>query len=149
RENPSDERLKVRLAEVSLWDGDCDAALALYRGQLERAFNQPELWLGYVNAAAGAPGLTEADAHLVRQIGEHYRPQEKTDLAVLMRLSWVLARVGDTARASGLLDRTLAQRPTEPALRKELAGVLAAAGRGKEAIALYQGLPLDADDRLR
>src|SRR5207302_1525786 len=46
-----------------------------------------------------------------------------------------------------LLDRALARKPTAPALRKELAGVLGAAGRHREGIALYSGLTLTADDR--
>jgi cellulose synthase/poly-beta-1,6-N-acetylglucosamine synthase-like glycosyltransferase/predicted Zn-dependent protease len=149
QEDPRDDRLKVRLAEVTLWDGDCDAALVLFRGQLEREFNQPALWLSYANAAAGARALTEPDARLVRQIGERLNADETQDVIVLLRLAWVLTRVGDTARASGLLDRVLAQKPADAALSKELAGVLAAAGRAKQAVALYRALPLDAEDRLR
>src|SRR5262249_58699085 len=68
------------------------------------------------------------------------------DVVLLARLGWVLSRNGETARAQTVLDRAVALKPADPAARRELAGILAAAGRAAEAMALYQGLTLSAED---
>ena len=52
----------------------------------------------------------------------------------LSRMAWVMLRLGEPARAHPLLTRTVAANPQQPAVRKELAGVLAQADRRSEAI---------------
>jgi predicted Zn-dependent protease len=134
---------------VTLWSGDHDKALARYQALLEARFDQPELWPGYINAAAGAQRVDARQAGVAVRIAEQTLAQESKDVALLTRLAWVLHRLKDDARAGPLLDRAVALQPQEPAARKELAGVLAAAGKTRAAIRLYEGLPLDLDDRYR
>src|SRR5262249_5864019 len=52
-------------------------------------------------------------------------------------------------KATRLLERARELLPNGPAERKELAGVLAAVGRNKEALALFEGVPLEVEDRRR
>jgi cellulose synthase/poly-beta-1,6-N-acetylglucosamine synthase-like glycosyltransferase/tetratricopeptide (TPR) repeat protein len=149
RDDPGDPELPVRLAEVTLWSGAYDKALTRFQALLEAKFDQPELWRSFVDAAAGAPQLTDAHAGLAVRIYERTDAEEAKDVVFLARLAWVLQRVKETAKASALLDRAVVLRPPGPAARKELAGVLAAAGRSREALRLYEGLPLELADRYR
>jgi predicted Zn-dependent protease len=149
RDDPGDPELPVRLAEVTLWSGDYGKALARLQALLEAKFDQPELWRSFVDAAAGAPQLTDAHAGLAVRIAEQAVAEGSKDVVFLARLAWVLQRVKETAKASALLDRAVKLNPQTPTDRKELAGVLAAAGRSREALRLYEGLPLDLADRYR
>jgi cellulose synthase/poly-beta-1,6-N-acetylglucosamine synthase-like glycosyltransferase/tetratricopeptide (TPR) repeat protein len=149
RETPDDPELPVRLAEVTLWSGDYDKALARYQALLQTKFDQSALWPGFVDAASQAKELEPADRTLIERISDQVAANETKDMTRLVRLAWVLHRLHDAERAGQLLDRAVALRPQEPAARRELAGVLAAAGKGKQAIQLYQGVSLEIEDRYR
>jgi tetratricopeptide (TPR) repeat protein len=139
---------RARWANAELWAGNGATALAIYRSLLEEAPKRKDLWIGYINAAAATPELTGADAKLIRPVAEQFA-RDSDDVILLSRLAWVLYRLKETALFEQVLDRAQALKPTDPAARKELAGMLGAAGRFKEALALYEGLPLDAEDRRR
>jgi cellulose synthase/poly-beta-1,6-N-acetylglucosamine synthase-like glycosyltransferase/predicted Zn-dependent protease len=145
---PKSPELRARLANLELWSGDGAAALAEYRSLLEQAPTRKEWRTGYIKAAATAPELTDADAQLIRPIAEQ-SAKDGEDVLFLSRLAWVLHRLKEPALRERVLDRALALRPTDPESRKELAAVLGAAGRYKEALALYEGLPLDVEERRR
>jgi cellulose synthase/poly-beta-1,6-N-acetylglucosamine synthase-like glycosyltransferase/tetratricopeptide (TPR) repeat protein len=149
RENPQDPELPVRLAEVALWSGAYNLALARYQALLESRPEQPHLWVSFVDAAAGAGALDERQAALALQIEERVAAQDKADTLFLTRLAWVMVRLKQSARAEALLERARAAHPQEPAVRKELAGVLAAVGQTKAALQLYEGLKLEPADRYR
>ncbi|HKB40684.1 MAG TPA: tetratricopeptide repeat protein, partial [Gemmataceae bacterium] len=146
-ENPDDAALSIRQAEVALWSGKHDQALTLFRRMLERRFDQPKLWPDYVNSASASSALTDSDGRLATRIAEKLSRDNNEDLALLTRLAWVLTRLKEVVRARALLDQVVARKPDDPALRKELAGVLSAAGQHKEALAQYDGLPLAVEDR--
>lgn len=146
---PENEELKRRLAQVTLWSGAYDKALSLLQNLLEHKFEQPDLWPDFINAASGAGQLAEAQARLALRVCDQELIRTTKDGALLTRLAWVMHRAKDDKRAGDLLDRALALQPQEPAGRKELAGVLAAVGRNKEALRLYDGLTLDFEDRRR
>jgi predicted Zn-dependent protease len=149
RAAPQEHRLQVRRAEVTLWSGDHDQALTYFQVLLEEQFDQPGLWRGYLDAAASAPTpLTEAHKRMAVRIYDRRATQE-TKVEYLSRLAWVLCRVKEPAKANQLLDRAVALRPTKPAVRKELAGVLAAAGKHAQARQMYKGLKLTTADRYR
>ncbi len=145
---PKSPELRARLANLELWSGDGAAALTEYRSLLEQAPTRKEWRTGYIKAAATAPELTDADAGLIRPIAEQ-SARDGEDVLFLSRLAWVLHRLKEPTLCERVLDRALALRPTDPGSRKELAGVLGAAGRYKEALALYEGLPLDVEERRR
>jgi tetratricopeptide (TPR) repeat protein/cellulose synthase/poly-beta-1,6-N-acetylglucosamine synthase-like glycosyltransferase len=147
RAAPGDRRLQTRLAEVTLWSGAHSQALARYSALLAARFDQPELWRGFADAAAGVPRLTPEQTRLAVRITDGVLGGEAKDGVFLTRLAWVLHREKEAGRAGALLDRAVALRPEEPAARKELAGVLAAAGKTKAALHLYEGLPLTPEDR--
>jgi cellulose synthase/poly-beta-1,6-N-acetylglucosamine synthase-like glycosyltransferase/tetratricopeptide (TPR) repeat protein len=134
---------RARLANLHLWMGDGAAALDQYRVLLEKTPNQKESWLGYIDAAASAPKLTDVDARVIRPIAEQLS-KDGEDVISLSRLAWVLHRVNEPALCLRVLDRAQSLKPTDPAARKELAGVLGAAGRYKEALALSAGLPVES-----
>jgi tetratricopeptide (TPR) repeat protein len=145
RQPPVAKDIRIRMANLELWAGNGATALAEYRALLAKEPTQPELWKGFVGAAGSAKELTADDAKIIRSIAEP-SATTSTDPVFLSRLAWVLHRLKETALCNRALDRAQALRPTEAEARKELAGVLAAAGRYKEALTLYQSLPLDAQD---
>jgi cellulose synthase/poly-beta-1,6-N-acetylglucosamine synthase-like glycosyltransferase/predicted Zn-dependent protease len=166
RKDPQNTYYPVRLAEVTLWSGQAARALGRFEALLRVDFRRPQLWWGFVDAAAGSPQLTGAQASLARSIrdeaveGAHRSPavveafrrddRELAEDAFLTRLAWILIEhVRDPKGAEVLLDRALSLHPKRPERRKELAGVLAAARRYQEALQLYDGLTLDLDDRLQ
>jgi tetratricopeptide (TPR) repeat protein len=147
KENPEDESLELRQAEVTFWAGRHDAATALLRRVLERKFDKPDVWPTYISAAAVAQTLTDRDALMIRQVAERFERADTTDVALLARLAWVLARTGARDSARIFIDRALALKPVAPDLRREFAGILGAVGRHMDGIRLYEGLALSADDR--
>ncbi len=163
--DPKNPEYAVRQAETTLWSGDCKGSLELYQSQLTADFDRPALWWGFVDAAAGATAMTEGQIRVAVAVadktvkGEHksdrvveiFRKQgkEMTEVSYLTRLGWVLQHhARDADRAGAVLDLALALQPRQPAARKELAGVLAAATRYTDALRLYDGLPLEWQDRL-
>src|SRR5262249_123251 len=76
-------------------------------------------------------------------------PGNCKDPGLVWRLAGVFHREGEKAKAKTLLDGALALKPAEPVVKRELAGVLGETGRHKEALAMYDGLPLVAEDRYR
>jgi tetratricopeptide (TPR) repeat protein len=116
---------------------------------LEEQFDQPELWRDTIDAAASTEAsFTTAQARLIERIYER-RADVETKVEYLSRLAWVLHRLKEAPKVERLLDRALKLRPADPAARRELAGVLAAAGRYDEARRLYDGLKLTFADHYR
>jgi cellulose synthase/poly-beta-1,6-N-acetylglucosamine synthase-like glycosyltransferase/predicted Zn-dependent protease len=147
--DPDNPELRLRTAEVLLWKGDYDRALSAFQTLLEAKLDRPELWADFVDAAAGASSLSAPQTALALRIYERTAAGDCKDAVLLTRLAWVLARVKEGAKAGALLDRAVALGPQEPAARKELAGVLAATGRTREALRMYEGLPLTPEDHQR
>jgi cellulose synthase/poly-beta-1,6-N-acetylglucosamine synthase-like glycosyltransferase/predicted Zn-dependent protease len=165
-QDPGNAVYPVRLAELALWSGDAGRAAGLYEALLRADFRRPELWYGFVDAAAACAKLTPTQAALAQGIrdaaaeGEHRSAaareafrrdnHEPAEDAFLTRLAWVLIEhVRDPRQAEVLLDRAVALRPASAELRKELAGVLAAARRYADALKMYEGLELSPADRVR
>ena len=165
REFPADPELPVRVAQVALWSGDYSTAADRFRVLLATDFDRPWLWYEYVDAAASAKKLTTEQDRLTRAIadrvaaGDHVSPRAESEArkagrtlkegVFLTRLAWVLwEHVKDAGRATTVLDKAVALPAGEPAARKELAGVLAAAKRFDEALTQYDGLTLGPDERL-
>jgi predicted Zn-dependent protease len=147
--DPKDPKWKLRQAELKLWSGDMAGALAGYSQLLETDLRQPDLWPGFVDAAGAVPALDDAQVRLAKGIARQVLVRPAKDPLFLSRLAWVLVRSGATADAEALLDRAETLNLREPAVRKELAGVLAAVGRFPQAIELVRNLSLSFDDRLR
>ncbi len=146
---PDETPLQARLAEVTLWSGDYPAALAIYQKLLEASFDQPDLWRGFVDAAAGTATLAETQVKLADRVYEATIADPPANALFLARLAWILNRAGDKTRSSTLIDRAVKLDPREPAVRRELAGVLAALGKYPEALTMYKGLDLSVADRFR
>jgi tetratricopeptide (TPR) repeat protein len=144
--NP-DPKVQARVADVLLWAGNTATALDRYRALLAKDFQQASLWPGYVNAAAAAPTLNRADHALLERLAG--QPLAEQDVLYLSRLAWNLHRAKLPEPCDKVLDAAVAQKSTDPAAQRELAGVLGAAGRFKGAIELLQGLPLSPEVRLR
>src|SRR5262249_20037783 len=149
KESPGDEALKLRRAEVTLLAGNYDAALALSLPILEAKPDQLKLCPAFIDAAASAKTAPPATAPIALRIADGLLAGKAESATPLSRLAWILFRLKQKEKATALLDKALALRPVEPAVRKELAGVLAAVGRRQHALNLYRGLELEPDDRLR
>jgi predicted Zn-dependent protease len=149
RAHPEDPHLAVRVAEVSLWSGNYEAALSHLHALLVDKFDRPELWPQYVDAASAAKRLTADHHRMAARIWERSAAENRIAVSLATRLAWIFHQLGDSARANQVLDRAIALRPQEPAARRELAGVLGATGKYKEAISLFEGIQLEIEDRYR
>ena len=146
---PDDSTIPVRIAEVTLWSRNFDRALELFQGLLEKKFDQPSLWRDYIDAAAAAQSLPAPTADYALRIAREPALIDVKDAAFLGRLAWVLTRCREPELVSGLLDRALALRPTQAEVKKTLIGGLSSAGRGREALQLYESLPAGDRDRMQ
>jgi tetratricopeptide (TPR) repeat protein len=141
QKNAADERLPRRLAEVTLSAGDFDKALSLYHKLLTSDWKQPDLWPGFVDAAASAHELpAETCKGLLLKIAHQAEAGADKDAVYLGRLSWALRRLGETTRGMALLRRAVQQDPESRELRRRLAEALQAAGDYAEAERHYQYL---------
>jgi len=148
RLRPDDPNPRARLAELSLWAQDYPLAVARYQKLLEGKIDQVDLWPGYVNAAAACKvPLTEEQKEFAVKLGMAFQKANHPETMTITRLSYVLIQAKaplDLVRS--LLQVALETVPAEPGPRKELAGVLAAARLSKEALKLYEGLPLSFEE---
>jgi tetratricopeptide (TPR) repeat protein len=143
---PQSPDIRAQLANLELWAGDGEAAMAEYRALLELEPGQQTYLRGFVDAAASVEELTEKDAAFLRPIAEK-SAASGTDVLFLARLANVLYSLEEFKLSNRVLDRAMLQAPPDPKVRKQLAGALAANGRYKEAIAQYQGVTLHVDQR--
>src|SRR5262249_29673116 len=91
--------------------------------------------------------MTRPQVQLGLRIAARPVPESAPDKAAyLSRLAWALQREGEHDRAVELLDKAVALQPKEPATRQELAGVLMAAGRAKQAIPWLEEMARAAPD---
>ncbi|WP_020468133.1 glycosyltransferase [Zavarzinella formosa] len=127
-----DKDLRVDLAEVNRFWQNYPVALQLYAKLLTEQFDNEQMWIGFIDAASSAPKI-ESQKELLLKVYDRYHPALK-DARRLSRLAWVMLRLGEAGKANLLLTRAVATNPPQPAVRKELAGVLAAADRRVEAI---------------
>lgn len=150
RANPDDARFQGQLAQATLWSGDAPRALERLQKLLGANFDQPELWVSFVDAASGLDKgrLTREQLQLAVRLADRPAPETAPDKVLyLSRLAWVLHREEYRDRASALLDQAVASSPSDPKVRRELAGVLVAAGKNEAGLRLYEGLTLDLEDR--
>jgi cellulose synthase/poly-beta-1,6-N-acetylglucosamine synthase-like glycosyltransferase/tetratricopeptide (TPR) repeat protein len=140
---PNDKTIPVRLAELSLWAGHYAVALGRYETLLSASPDQPPLWAGFADAAAGVQKLGPSQRKAAAALAEKLHAAGTKNATVLTRLAGALVRSGsDATLTHPLLERAVALAPKEDDLRKELAGVLVQAEMYKEALAMYEGLKL-------
>jgi cellulose synthase/poly-beta-1,6-N-acetylglucosamine synthase-like glycosyltransferase/thioredoxin-like negative regulator of GroEL len=126
--------LRIKIADANRFWMNYPKAIEQYAVLLREQFESPDLWIGFIDSASSAPDkLVGANKDLVIQIHDRIAPDLK-DPRRLSRLAWVMVRVSEIAKANTLLTRAVAAEPQQPAVRKELAGVLAAVDRRREAI---------------
>lgn len=149
KKTPVDAELAIRVAETTLWSGEPAAAIWLIQELLEKKYDQPRLWSAFIDAAAVAPKLTAVQMQLAMRIHESTKGSEAIGADMLSRLAWIMYQAGRTADSAALIDRALARNPSEPNLRREIAGICALHGKILQALNLYDGLDLHDDDRER
>jgi predicted Zn-dependent protease/cellulose synthase/poly-beta-1,6-N-acetylglucosamine synthase-like glycosyltransferase len=148
-ESPADREVAVRAAEALLADRDYEGALVRFRRLLADKDEHPELWAPYIDAAASAKKLGVEDGELIDRIAKQSDKDTTRSAAFWSRLGWVLLQFKHKEKATALIDRAVAMKPTESDAKRELAGVLSAVDRYKEALALYEGLELTTADKVR
>ncbi len=146
--------IDAELAQAVTWSGlDNGKGLKLLFDSLTGKLDQPSLWATYINALANTKegSITPEQMALLMKIADSPIPEKVPDKSLyLSRLSWVFIREGKTAAADKLLDKVLAERSANDDARRELIGVLAAAGRDKAALELYAQVGVINDsDRYR
>jgi tetratricopeptide (TPR) repeat protein len=152
RLRPNDLAPHVRLAEVSLWKGDYPTAVERYQQLLGDALDRPALWQGFADAAAGCKGcLTKDQKDAAIKLARVFRDREDIGITTLTRLGYALSQVeAPPELTSSLLERAFQNVPRDDvAARKELAGVLSAAGMTDQALQMYEGLPLTVEEQGR
>ena len=148
-EFPTDTDLAVRTADAQLANKNFEAALARFRALIGADAGSPDLWFGYINAAASCKELPAADGELALKIAERADGGKDRPAEFWSRLGWVLYRAKKQDRAERLVERAIALKPTGADVRRELAGTAAAMGRNRDALALYEGMELNDDDKYR
>ena len=94
---------------------------------------------GFVNAAASATALSDAHRRTAVRLFDDAQADRPTDAVYLARLGWVLQRAEDySRRIATVLDQAFALNPTDPGIRRQLAGVLVAIDRPEDALRLLQ-----------
>jgi tetratricopeptide (TPR) repeat protein len=136
---PDDARLPPRLAEIALWSGQFDIALDRYYQLLKADWRQPDLWHGYVDAAAAARTLP-SDPHkeMLLHIYEKLLEKPSVDAAFLGRFGWTLRRVDEPKKSVALLKRAVQLEPKSREMRRQLADALSAAEDYDEAEKQYR-----------
>lgn len=129
--------LRVDIAQVHRFWQNYPTALAKYADLLNESFESTQLWIGFIDAASSVQPDSRLVAHrdLLLKVYNRYAA-EIQDPRRMSRLAWVMHRLGESVKANELLSRAVAANPPQPAVRKELAGVLAAVSRRNEAIAM-------------
>jgi cellulose synthase/poly-beta-1,6-N-acetylglucosamine synthase-like glycosyltransferase len=137
-DSKGDRSLKVDIAEVHRFWQNYPAALTKYAELLSEEFENLQLWIGFIDAASSAPEpLVRKQRDLLVKVHDRYS-KDLTDPRRLSRLAWVMLRLSENDKANALLTKAVASDPKQPAVRKELAGVLAAADRRAEAIEMLR-----------
>lgn len=129
---PKDRDLKIDIAQAYRYWQNYPTALTKFAELLGEDVENSKLWVGFIDAASSAPKIDHQKDLLLR-IYDKYASSIQ-DPRAMSRLAWVMIRLNEPARAHPLLTRAVAANPQQPAVRKELAGVLAAADRRVEAI---------------
>ena len=132
KEVKGDNDLRVKIAEVYRYWQNYPQALQKFAELLTENFENKKLWIGFIDAASSALKIDHFKELLLRIYARY--ANEITDPRSLSRLAWVMVKLGEPAKAQPLLTRAVAANPQQPAVRKELAGVLAAVDRRSEAI---------------
>src|SRR5262249_3303824 len=110
-----------------------------YQQLLAEDWQQPDLWPGYVDAAASVKTLPpQPHKALLLRIGERARTSK--DAVYLTRLGWVMRRLGDSAKSLIFLKHRLELAPISRQIRRNLADGLQAGGQYDEAERHYQYL---------
>jgi len=146
---PQNRDFQIRLAEVTVWAGEYVRGLERLEKVLGADLMPRSLWHTFVDAASSAPTLTASQVEVALRLAKGPLPLQGVSgqTLYLSRLAWSLFREGERTKSAvslapvqGLLDRALQLQPRDPPVRRELAGMLTAARRFKDALALYAGL---------
>jgi cellulose synthase/poly-beta-1,6-N-acetylglucosamine synthase-like glycosyltransferase/tetratricopeptide (TPR) repeat protein len=131
---PKDRDLRVDIAQVYRYWQNYPMALAKFAELVGEDIENKHLWVGLIDAAssAGKPRILPLKDMLLK-VYDRYAPQAD-DPRTMSRLAWVMYLLDEPAKAHPLMTRAVALDPQQPAVRKELAGTLAALDRRAEAI---------------
>jgi cellulose synthase/poly-beta-1,6-N-acetylglucosamine synthase-like glycosyltransferase/tetratricopeptide (TPR) repeat protein len=133
---PKDRDLRVEIAQVYRYWQNYPMALAKFAELVGEDIENKNLWIGLIDAASSAGrARIQPQKDLLLTVYARYAPTIQ-DPRAMSRLAWVMYELDEPAKAHPLLTRAVAANPQQPAVRKELAGVLAALGRNGEAIAM-------------
>jgi tetratricopeptide (TPR) repeat protein len=133
-ERPKDRDLRVDIAQVYRYWQNYPMALAKFAELVGEDLENKHLWVGLIDAAssAGKPRILPMK-DLLLQVYNRYAPQAD-DPRTMSRLAWIMYLLDEPAKAHPLLTRAVSADPQQPAVRKELAGTLAAVDRRAEAV---------------
>src|SRR5262249_43401185 len=143
----ADSDLLLRLAQTALWSNNYNEALERFQALITNHLDKPEVVKGYIDAAASADQLGEAQRQTVLRIYDRTLTGTADDSQFLSRLAWVLQRLKEIEKCMVLLERAVALNPQDAGLRKQLFGAFAANGRMADALLQLEGKELDYDSR--
>src|SRR5262249_2614684 len=123
-EQKKDRDLKIEIAEVHRYWQNYPVPPAEFAELLREDFESKQLWIGYT-ASASTTRKTKHQGEMLLRVFDRSMPEFQAPRA-LPRLAGVMIRLNERPRAPPLLTRAVRLTPPQPAVRKELAGVLAA-----------------------
>ena len=125
RNQPKDVELLMQIGDITLWWRHYPEGLIRFGELIGMQLEQPRVLFGFIDAAASAPSISPAHAKQAMEIYEKVKNDLK-DPERLSRLAWIMIKLGQPAKGDPLLRRAVAMNPQDPAVRKEVAGVLTA-----------------------
>jgi cellulose synthase/poly-beta-1,6-N-acetylglucosamine synthase-like glycosyltransferase/tetratricopeptide (TPR) repeat protein len=149
RDYPDDETIPIRIAEVTLWAREYDQALARFQELVDKYPQQPRIWEGFARSAGRATLLNSRQVRTAQTLYERAVSSKSNDAVLLASLAWMLRRAEEPLKADSLVERALRHKPDDPAQRRELANILYELHNYKEALAMFDAIPLSNTDHFR
>jgi cellulose synthase/poly-beta-1,6-N-acetylglucosamine synthase-like glycosyltransferase/tetratricopeptide (TPR) repeat protein len=144
-EKPNDLDLFRQVSDALLGLENYSEAMRRYQVLLEKEIEKSELWLLFIDSCSSAPDFRapnmppESVVRMLNTIYDRMLAVEIKDPARYSRLAWSMYNLNEFTRANRAIDRAIAQNPTNPETRVEIAGVLSALNRNTESLAMFDG----------
>ncbi len=147
--NPGDENIQMRAAQIAQYSGNYSDALARFEGLVKANPKDTTRWSGFIDAVAASIDanqstempLNSSQKSMTEELADKMLARtdvKAQDLPSMASLAWVMAKLKENERADQLVKVVVEHNPSQPEVRHQIAGVLGTLGKFDEAIAMYQ-----------
>ena len=122
KDEPGNVDFARRYAELTLWSGNHESSLEIYRQLLIEDISRTSLWQGFLDAAAGAQTQASRDLEFCAEIGKRLNLTDRHDTELLPRLASCPPSAGQPMQATAFLDNLVRPHPPHPPARPRTPG---------------------------